>query len=173
MPDQGLLDVLRRSGGVAAIARQAAINPSEALAVATALMSFVRGGMCRRVEHAGNPGDGLSALIGEFQRLGGGMLAGRVLQHDGVLDQLDLSSGDPVVTAIFGSGDVAEKVVAQASRDSGIDRATVARILPLLAKLAGGYVAARAGGMAPADQLAELRPLLDLGSPANPLDAIS
>lgn len=80
MPDQGLLDVLRRSGGLVAISRQLAVAPSVALGVATALMPLVRGGFRRRVEQARDFGAGVADLHKMLELLDAAPLAGRLLQ---------------------------------------------------------------------------------------------
>ena len=168
MPDPGLLDVLRRSGGLAAIARQLDIAPPEALAAATALLPLVRAGFRRDVERAENRSAGLTAQLEWLQQLGGGALASAVLQND----QAALHRGGAIATRIFGP-DLTDKVVAAAAAQSELSDEIVAQVLPLLAMLSGGYVSARAGHMSEGDRLAELGPLLDLAGEPNPLDALA
>lgn len=168
MPEQGLLDVLRRSGGLAAVSRQLEIAPPLALAAANALLPLVRGGFRRRVEQADSLGTGLTELLVWLEGLGGGSLAGAVLQSDAVSPD----AGQTILADIFGP-QLTGAVVAEAAVQSKVTPATVQQVLPLLAMLAGGYVAARAGRMSAADRLAELGPLLDLEGQPNPLDALS
>lgn len=168
MPEQGLLDVLRRSGGLVAIARQIDITPPEALAAAGALLPLVRGGFRRRVEAAPALDQGILALLAWLEQLGGGALASNVLQGD---DQ-NGAAGQNILAGIFAAEQV-PAVVAEAARLSEISAETVARVLPLLAMLAGGYVWARAGRLSGGEQLAELGQLLDLAGEPNPLDALT
>lgn len=167
MPDPGLLDVLRRSGGVVAIARQLDIAPPTALAAATALLPLVRAGFRRDVEQADNRSAGLTSQLEWLEELGGGAMASAVLQND----QAGPHLGEAIVARIFGPG-LTQQVVAAASAQSELPSEIVAQVLPLLAMLSGGYVSARAGHMSEADRLAELGPLLDLAGDPNPLDAL-
>lgn len=167
MPDQGLLDVLRRSGGLAAVAQQLEIAPVAALAAVGALLPLVRGSFRRRVERAESREAGLSDLLTVLERLGGGALASRVLQHD-LCDPADKAA---ILREMFSTREQ-ELVIADAAARSGAEPAVVEQALPLLAMLAGGYVWARAGRMSADERLAELGPLLDLGGDANPLDAV-
>lgn len=167
MSEQGLLDVLRRSGGLVAVATQLDIAPPLALAAATALLPMVRGGFRRRVEQADDLDAGLNDLLAWLEGLGGGTLASAVLQNVAIAPE----AGRELVTGIFGPEQSA--VAVTAAELSQVDVDTVQQVLPLLAMLAGGYVWARAGRMSPAERLAELGPLLGLGDEPNPLDALT
>jgi hypothetical protein len=167
MSEQGLLDVLRRSGGLVAIARQLGVAPPLALAAASALLPMVRGGFRRRVEQSDSLDTGLNALLAWLEGLGGGALASAVLQNDAVAAE----AGQAILAEIFGAEQPA--VVTAAAEHSQANPETVQQVLPLLAMLAGGYVWARAGRMSPAERLAELGPLLGLGDEPNPLDALT
>lgn len=173
MPDQGLLDVLRRSGGLVAISRQLAIAPSAALAAVNALMPLVRGGFRRKVEQAGNRGAGLAELHDLLDQLGAAPLAGRLLQDDFVESAADRSAGAAMVAAIFGSEVLTRQAIDAAAVQSEVDRDTVAQVVPLLVMLAAGYLAARGGRLSLAERLAELGPLLGLDGESNPLDALA
>lgn len=172
MPDQGLLDVLRRSGGLVAISRQLAVAPSVALGVATALMPLVRGGFRRRVEQARDFGAGVADLHKMLQLLDAAPLAGRLLQEDFVPSATDRSAGTELVAALFGSEAGAKQAIAAAANQSGVDRDIVAQTVPLLATLAAGYLAARGGRLSSPEWLAELGRLLGLDEESNPLDAV-
>lgn len=168
MPDPGLLDVLRRSGGLVAIARQLDIAPPAALAAATALLPLVRAGFRRDVEQAENLSAGLTTQLRWLEEMGGGALASAVLQSD----QVGSHAGEAMVARIFGPG-LTTQVIAAAAVESELPGDVVAQVLPLLVMLSGGYVAARAGRMSEADRLAELGPLLGLEGGPNPLDALA
>lgn len=167
MVEPDLLDVLRRSGGLVAVARQLEIAPPVALAAAGALLPLVRGGFRRRVEAAASLDQGIASLLNWLEQQGGGALASAVLQSD----SLDTTAGHQIAAGIFGP-ELTDAVTATAARQSEVAGDTVARVLPLLAMLAGGYLWARAGRMSAPEQLAELGPLLDLEGQPNPLDAL-
>lgn len=169
MPEQGLLDVLRRSGGLVAVSRQLDVSPAMALAAVSALMPLVRGGFRRRVEAAADFDTGIADLLDQLDALGGGGLAGRVLQND----RIDPAVGQAVLVAVFGSDTAIPAVIGAAAQSSEIDSAVVEAVLPLLTILAAGYVAARAGRMSAIERLAELGPLFDLAGAANPLDGLA
>ena len=99
MPEQSLLDVLRRSGGLAAIARQLDISPADAVAAARSLMPLVQFGFRRRVEQADNREAGLQALLALLDQAGGGILVSRVLHED----PLEPEAASALLTAIFGA----------------------------------------------------------------------
>lgn len=168
MPEQSLLDVLRRSGGLAAIARQLDISPADAVAAARSLMPLVQFGFRRRVEQADNREAGLQALLALLDQAGGGILVSRVLHED----PLEPEAASALLTAIFGATSAIGTAAAEAGADSGIEPAVMTQVLPLLVMLAGGYLAARGTHMPKADQLAELGPLIGLDHGASPLDAL-
>lgn len=168
MPDQGLLDVLRRSGGLVAVATRLDIAPGTAATVAGALMPLVRGGFRRRVELSENLSSGLAELLDLLEGLGGGDLASRVLQQA----PLYAAAGETILSAVFGGDAIQRAVIADAAKRSGSPPQVVSQVLSMLAVLAAGYVSARAGRMSAAERLAELGPLLDLDGEPNPLDAI-
>lgn len=168
MPDQGLLDVLRRSGGLVAVASQLEIAPAAALAVAEALMPLVRGGFRRRVERYADLSTGLAELLAMIEAQGGGKLASSVLQRE----PIDQAVCSVLLAEVIGPHPLQELVIADVAGRSGCDPAIARQVLPLLVLMAAGYVSAKAGRMSPAERLAELGPLLDLDGQPNPLDAL-
>jgi hypothetical protein len=137
-----VMDVLRRSGGVEAIAKQLGIPPAMASAGAEALLPAVIGGFRKQSDAAGGGDSGLGSLIGMLGGLGGGALAANVLGPE----QTDINKGNEVLGQIFGSKDVSRTVAGHAANQTGIDPELLKQMLPILAMLVGGYLSARAQG---------------------------
>lgn len=142
MAELDMLDMLRRSGGINAVSNELGISPATAAAGVEALLPAILGGFRKTTEAAGSGESGLGALVGMLGGLGGGGLAANVLGPE----PTDLTKGNEVLGQIFGSKDVSRSVAADAATRTGIDPASLKRILPLLAMLVGGYLSARAGG---------------------------
>lgn len=142
MAELDLLDMLRRSGGVEAVSKQLGVAPGVAAAGVEALLPAVVGGFAKRSEAAGGGETGLGALVDVLGGLGGGGLAANVLGPEAT----EVGRGNQVLGEIFGSKDVSRSVVGDAATRTGIEPAVLKQMLPLLAMLVGGYLAARAGG---------------------------
>ena len=142
MADLDVLEMLRRSGGINAVANQLGIPPATALAGTEALVPAIIGGFRKSTEASGGGETGLGALVTMLGGLGGGALAANVLGPD----ETDVGKGNDVLGQIFGSKDVSRSVAADAAGRTGIDPAVLKQMLPLLAMLVGGYFSARAGG---------------------------
>jgi hypothetical protein len=181
MAEQELLDTLRRSGGLEAVSRELGIPPATAFAGAEAMLPAILGGFRKRTESFGGAEGGLGQLIDLLGGLGGGKLAASVLAPE----PTDLDRGNNLLSEIFGSRDVSLTLAKTAAERTGIDPATLQAILPRLAMLVGGYLAARAGGSGAAgsgglsgvseilaDSGGGLGRLLDLDGDGNPLDDI-
>lgn len=137
-----MLETLRRSGGIDAIARQLGVPPVAATVGVEALLPAVLEGFQQFCENSDGGEMGLGSLIRMLSNLGGGTLAADVLGPEPVV----LERGNVVLGAAFGSPAVSGMIVAHAAAQSGIDPRLLERIMPLLAMLVGGYLAARAGG---------------------------
>lgn len=174
MPEQELLETLRRSGGLEAVSRELGIPPAKAAAGAEALLPAIMGGFRKRSEAAGGGETGLGGLIEMLGGLGGGSLASSVLGPD----PTELGRGNEVLGQIFGTKDVSRAVAQDAAGRTGFDPATLKQMLPLLAMLVGGYLSARAGGSGAQGsgglgrQGSGLGSLFDLDGDGNPLDDI-
>ncbi len=169
MPDESLLAILRRSGGLVAVSRQLEIAPAAALAAVTALMPVVRGGFRRRIEAAGGVDTGLAELFRRIEALGGGSLAGMVLHGQAIAPGLDQAA----LAEVFGDEARIGAVVDHVAADHALDRAVVRGAMAIVVMLIAGYILARAGRMTPEQRRAELSPLFDLAGETNPLDALS
>lgn len=196
MTGRHMMEMLRRSGGLEALSKQLGVSPAVAAAGSEALLPAIVGGLRNRAETAGGGDAGLDNLVDMLGSLGGGRLAANVLGPE----PTDVAKGNSVLAELFGSKDVSRSVAAHAAKASGIDAETLERMLPILAMLIGGYMAARAqtggaeggrmlsglgalitgfladkGGRAPNPARAGAEPLdaiLDLDGAENPLGAI-
>ncbi len=137
-----VMDMLRRSGGVDAIAKQFGIPPAVAAVGAEALVPAILGGFRKQGEVAGGGDSGLGSLIGMLGTLGGGELAANVLGPE----PTDTARGNDVLGQIFGSKDVSRTVAGHAAGQTGLDPELLKKMLPILAMLVGGYLSARAQG---------------------------
>ena len=142
MAEMVVLDMLRRSGGINAVANQLGIPPATAMAGTEALIPAIIGGFRKSSEAAGGGEAGLGAVVSMLGGLGGGGLAANVLGPD----ETEVAKGNEVLGEIFGSKEVSRSVAADAAGRTGVDPAILKKMLPLLAMLVGGYFSARAGG---------------------------
>lgn len=137
-----MMDMLRTSGGLDAIAGQLGIPPEMAQAGAGALLPAIVGGFQKQSEAAGGGEGGLGSLIGMLGGLGGAGLADNVLGPE----ETQVDKGNDILGQIFGSKDVSRTVAGHAAGQTGIDPAILKKMLPLLAMLVGGYLSSRGGG---------------------------
>ena len=134
-----VLDILKSTGGIDAIANQLGIDPAMAQAGAGALLPAIVGGFSKQEQAA--PAGGMGGLGEILGQLGGAGLAANVLS-DG---PTDVSKGNDVLGQIFGSKDVSRTVADHASGQTGIDSGTLKKMLPILAMLVAGYLAHQKG----------------------------
>lgn len=137
-----MMDMLRASGGLDAIAGQLGISPEVAQTGAGALLPAIVGGFQKQSDGSGGGAGGLGSLIGMLGGLGGGALADNVLGPE----PTEVGKGNDILGQIFGSKDVSRTVADHASGQTGIDPAILKKMLPILAMLVGGYLSSRAGG---------------------------
>ena len=137
-----MLDMLRQSGGLDAMAGQLGITPAQAASGAEALLPAVLGGFKRRSQAGGAGEVGIGDLIGMLGGLGGGGLAESVISPE----PTNVAHGNEVLGQIFGSKDVSRSVAGNASQQTGLDPALLKQMLPILAMLVGGYLSSRGGG---------------------------
>ncbi len=136
------LTTLRRSGGINALSRQLGVSPAEVAAGADALLPALIGGLRQRAHLLGTGDGGVHALLDELKELGGGELAAQVMAPG----PLTVDPGNVIVERMIGPEVARRAVLIEAERNAGLDKALGDRILPGLAMLVGGYMAARAGG---------------------------
>jgi hypothetical protein len=181
-------DILARTGGLEAMARDLGVSEADAARGAAELLPAILGGFKKQAQ---SQPTGLAGLGGLLAQLGGG----------GLLDELlapqptDVSHGNDVLGQIFGSRDVSRAVAQNASSRSGLDQSLLKRMLPLLAMLVAGYLSKQGGagagvarpnagggledlvggtlgGRDSGSSAGSLGALLDLNGDGNPLDDI-
>lgn len=146
-----MLDMLKKSGGLEAMASQLGVSPAMAQSGAEALLPAILGGFKKRSQAGGGGEAGIGDLVGMLGGLGGGGLLENVIGPQ----PTEVSRGNEVLGQIFGSKDVSRQVAGQAASTSGLSPELLKKMLPILAMLAGGYLSSRAGaggatGAAPA-----------------------
>ncbi|WP_337188066.1 DUF937 domain-containing protein [Phenylobacterium sp.] len=153
-----LLDIISQAAGSAAIEQVGArvgLTPAQSRAAAAALLPALAGGLKRQ--------SGNSDL--------GGLLAGlSPATAAGAAPDL----GNQILGQVFGSKDVSRTVAANAATSTGIGVDQLKALLPLLASLSAGALAAPRAGAAPAAQggLAGMLSLLDQDGDGDPLNDI-
>lgn len=136
-----MMDMLRASGGLDAIAGQLGISPEMAQVGAGALLPAIVGGFQKQSDVAGGGEGGLGSLIGMLGGLGGAGLADNVLGPQ----ETDVTKGNDILGQIFGSKDVSRTVAGHAAGQTGLDPELLKKMLPILAMLVGGYLSSRGG----------------------------
>lgn len=131
----GFLETLRRSGGINAVANQLDLPPAIAASGIEALLPAVLDGFSRGIGGQREQG-GLMALLDD---LGGGYLAADLISHG----EADIERGKRIVAEIFGSAAVSQAVADDAAQRCAVEPAQLQRMLPPLAMLVGGYLAAQ------------------------------
>jgi len=145
-----MLETLRRSGGLEAIGVEVGISPAESLAAAEALLPALMEGLRQLDEREGHPG-GLVALL---ERHGGFALAHAVMEPG----PTEAERGNVLLAGLFGDRELSRVVAGHAAERTGIDPHVMRQVLPRLAMLLGGYVAARVASSGEPE--AELRRIL-------------
>ncbi len=133
-----VLDILKATGGLDAIANQLGISPAMAEAGAGALLPAVLGGLRKQDEAAPASSGGLADILGS---LGGAGLAANVLGSE----PTNIDRGNEVLGQIFGSKDVSRTVAGHAAEQTGVDASVLKKMLPILAMLVAGYLAHQKG----------------------------
>ena len=135
-----LMDILRQTGGVNAIANQLGISPETAEAGANSLLPAIIGGFTKHSDANGGGDTGLGSLVGMLQGLGGGALATNVIGPE----PTNVENGNTILGQIFGSKDVSRTVAGHSAAQTGIDPKLLKQMLPILSMLVGGYLSQQA-----------------------------
>jgi hypothetical protein len=131
---------LRRSGGIEALSRHVKVTPAQSGAMVAALVPAVLAGYHAHFDAAGRGEAGVDAVVALLAPFGGGRLAMAMIKPD----PIDPALGESIVALIIADR---ELVLRQAAARSGLDEAELARFLPSLAVLIGGYLSARIEGV--------------------------
>ena len=134
-----LLAILRRSGGIDALARQIGLPPPEVLAAVETLLPVLIEDLRDYVRRLGEGDSGIAALLTMIEGLGGGHLAAEVMGPGPLLPE----RGESIQAQFLNQA--SEQMVSEMAVVSGQQAGVLARIMPLLAMLVCGYIAARAG----------------------------
>ena len=134
-----ILETLRRSGVVAAIARHEALAPSDAGVAVRALLPGLLAGLRGRYEQQGQEAARPGPLEDLLNALGGPDMVLHILQPD----RPDIRRGETLLMPLCGSLETSRQLAAHAARNSPVNAEQAYRILAMLAMAVGGYVAAR------------------------------
>jgi len=137
-----MLDMLRATGGLDAIAGQLGVSPEMAATGASVLLPAIVGGFQKQSDAAGGGAGGLGSIVDILGKLGGGALATNVIAPE----PTNVGQGNDILGQIFGSKDVSRSVAAAGASQTGLDPELLKKMLPLLAMLVGGYLSSRGGG---------------------------
>lgn len=130
-------DILARTGGLQAMARELGISENQAATGASALLPAILGGFQKQAAQP-NGIEGLGGLLGSLG--GGGLLDDVVSPHP-----TNVGRGNELLGQIFGSKDVSRTVAADASAKTGLDASLLKKMLPIVAMVAAGYMAKQRG----------------------------
>lgn len=133
-----MLNALNQEGGVDAVSRELGVDQDTAQSGISALLPAVLGGLQNKADAHPQGLGGLASILGG---LGGGGLLANVLGSE----PTDVSQGNQVLGEIFGSKDTSRAVAADAAQKSGLSPDLLKKMLPIVAMLAAGYFAKRAG----------------------------
>ena len=142
-----ITDILSRVGGLQSIARELGVNETEAASGAEALAPAILGGLKKQTQ---SQPAGLADLGGLLGKLGGGGLLDNVVAPE----PTDVSRGNNVLGALFGSKDVSRAVAQNAASQSGLAPDLLKKMLPMVAMLITGYLAKQhATGARPQEEM--------------------
>lgn len=136
----GLRETLRRTGGIQAVAAELDQSPAIVAAAFESLVPVIVSALHLHSAAAGGGVEGCRAVIALLEREGGGALAVDVM-HPG---PSNLQAGETLLAKLIGDRPAQAQVVDATAGAAGLETGLVAQILPRLAMLVGGYVAARA-----------------------------
>lgn len=133
-----LQQIINQAGGLGAIASELHISEAQAGSGLDALLPAVLGGFAKSVQSNGGPG----ALAQVVDSAGGAGLIDNVLGHG----PTDVDAGHTILGHVFGSADASRAVADHAAAETGLDASALAKLLPVAAMLAAGYMARSSAG---------------------------
>ena len=162
-----LLDSILSAGDGAAVGRIASklgIPENVAKQAASALTPALSRGLQRNTQQPG----GLDSLLGA---LGSGSHQKYVDEPDTIGDDDGVADGNNILGHILGSEDVSRNVAGAAAEKTGIDSATLKKMLPMLATVAMGALSKQTKGSGGSGGAGPLSGLTG-GAGSNPLNAL-
>lgn len=138
----GLVGALLQAGGgqaVEMLGGRFGLGPAQTRAALEALGPMVAGGLRQQAQSRG----GMEGLLGGVLNQGHAAYGSSIenLARPGTTE-----AGNAVLGEIFGSREVSRAVADQAASQTGISADTLKRMLPVVAMMAAGALASRAGG---------------------------
>lgn len=140
---------LRRSGGIESLVRRSGYPPATVSAVSEAMIPELLACLRAFVEREGGEEAGVKNLLGVLEELGGGRLAAEVMGHE----PINPEPGETILKRICDGNAIKRPAPDAVAERTGLDLATIEKILPLLTMLLCGYISARAGGNGEEDGL--------------------
>lgn len=135
------LAILRRSGGIDALARQVGQPPANVSAGAEVLLPALLDGLRDYAQRHGGPEAGVKALLAMIDGLGDGNLAAAVMGPEALV----ADAGETIVDQLFGSTEPKQRLAHETATTDEREATMLERMLPVLAMLVCGYISARAG----------------------------
>jgi hypothetical protein len=178
-----LMELINAAGGISSIASQLGLDEKQAQAGAAALLPTLVQGMRAHVTGP-TGGSGLDGLTSLLQGAGGTSLLENVLGPSAT----NIGAGNDLLGQLLGSKDASRAAAEQAAQSSGVSADTLKKMLPLLAMVVTGVMAAKQNGvqsggggllgqlggmLANSKSPGGLGALLDLDGDGNPLDDIA
>lgn len=136
----GLRDTLRRTGGINAVTAELKLSASEGSALVDALLPALIGAFHFHCRNSGGGDSGCKATLALLRQSGGGSLAARIMAPGAT----DPGDGRKLLDGLLGGSNAVAAVVAALAQRNDLEVQAVDSMMPRLAMLVGGYVAARA-----------------------------
>lgn len=132
-----ILDMINGNDGAAVqqIATQFGLSPEQAKAAMSALLPFVTAGLQRETATKGEAGVAAALASGNHETY--------IAQPEVLANPETTVAGNAILGHIFGSKDVSRQVAAGAAQKTGIDPATLQKMLPVIATIVMGILAQR------------------------------
>jgi hypothetical protein len=132
-----ILEQIKSNNGAAVqqLASQFGLAPAQAEAAMSALLPMVTAGLQREAATKGEAGLAAAIATGQHESY--------IDQPAVLADPATTLDGNAILGHMFGTKDVSRQVAAGAAQKSGIDPATLQKMLPVVAAIVMGYLAKR------------------------------
>jgi hypothetical protein len=141
----GLWETIVETGGTAAIEQAASklgLGADTAKSAVSKLLPAISAGIKRNLAEP----EGLTAILDALDRKTHGKYLDR---PESVRDDATVEDGDKILGHVLGSKDASRAVAAKAAEDTGVDAATLKKLLPVVAALAMGGLSKKRAQSAP------------------------